>query len=85
MSVVVNNAGVVSGSNFLESSDLKNQLTMDVNCMAHLWVTKAFLPDMIKFREGNLARCASVCRWVAQLHNRAWVLGATLRRAGTGR
>ena len=38
VSILVNNAGVVSGQPFLDTPDEKIQLTMDVNVMAHFWV-----------------------------------------------
>ena len=56
MSVVINNAGIVSGASFLESDDWRNELTMRVNCNAHMWTAKAFLPDMIKEHDGHICR-----------------------------
>ncbi|WP_304226013.1 SDR family oxidoreductase [Gracilinema caldarium] len=59
VSVLVNNAGVVSGSTFLETSDEKIEKTMAVNTMAHFWTLKAVLPDMIARNEGHIVTIAS--------------------------
>jgi all-trans-retinol dehydrogenase (NAD+) len=34
----VNNAGIVSGKRFLETTDEENERTMNVNINAHFWV-----------------------------------------------
>ncbi len=39
VTVLVNNAGVVSGKKFFEVSDDLSQLTFEVNTMAHFWVS----------------------------------------------
>jgi NAD(P)-dependent dehydrogenase (short-subunit alcohol dehydrogenase family) len=36
--LLVNNAGVVSGKDFLSTSDEQNLLTMNVNAICHFWV-----------------------------------------------
>lgn len=36
--ILINNAGIVSGSRFLETSDEKIDRTMQVNSMANFWV-----------------------------------------------
>lgn len=38
VSILVNNAGIVTGKKFLESSDKAIDLTFKVNTMAHFWV-----------------------------------------------
>mmetsp|Transcript_104382 Transcript_104382/g.164722 ORF Transcript_104382/g.164722 Transcript_104382/m.164722 type:complete len:328 (-) Transcript_104382:375-1358(-) len=45
--IVVNNAGLVTGQNFKETPDNKLELTMAVNCMAPMFITKAFLEEML--------------------------------------
>lgn len=62
--LIVNNAGVVTGSLFLSSPDERNELTMRVNCLAHMWMAKAFLPGMIKAREGHIIDVASVAAFL---------------------
>ncbi len=37
--ILVNNAGVVTGKNFLSCSDKDIEKTMNVNLMAHFWVS----------------------------------------------
>ena len=57
--VLINNAGVVSGKSLLDTPDEKILLTMNVNVLALFWVTKAFLPGMIKKGCGHLVTIAS--------------------------
>lgn len=38
VSVLVNNAGIVSGKKFFDVSDKLSELTFQVNTIAHLWV-----------------------------------------------
>ncbi len=59
MDVVVNNAGVVFGGPFLEVDQDKHDLTMQVNAMAFMWMTRAFLPDMIEKGAGHFLNVAS--------------------------
>lgn len=51
VSILVNNAGIVSGTSLLDTSDEKIIRTFDVNIMAHFWTIKAFLPDMINNKQ----------------------------------
>ena len=57
--VLINNAGIVSGSPFLETPPEKMELTMKVNTIAHFWTAKAFLPEMLKQRYGHIVTVAS--------------------------
>lgn len=59
VSLLVNNAGVVSGSKFLDTPDEKIERSMSVNAMGAFWTTKAFLPGMIERGEGHIATIAS--------------------------
>ena len=38
VTILVNNAGIVSGKPILELTDASIERTMQVNCMAHFWV-----------------------------------------------
>jgi len=58
--ILVNNAGIVTGKKFLESSDQAVEKTFQVNTMAHFWLAKAFLPHMIAENHGHLVTIASV-------------------------
>jgi all-trans-retinol dehydrogenase (NAD+) len=57
--VVVNNAGVVSGSRLLDLPDEKIEQTFAVNTLALYWVTRAFLPEMVRRNRGHVVTIAS--------------------------
>lgn len=59
VSVLVNNAGVVSGKPLLECTDAQIERTIAVNTLAHFWTCKAFLPDMIRAGTGHVVTIAS--------------------------
>lgn len=57
--LLINNAGVVSGRHLLECPDELIERTMMVNCHAHFWTTKAFLPKMLEMNHGHIVTVAS--------------------------
>ncbi|XP_062841894.1 retinol dehydrogenase 10-A [Trichomycterus rosablanca] len=57
--LLINNAGVVSGQHLLECPDELIERTMVVNCHAHFWTTKAFLPRMLELNHGHIVTVAS--------------------------
>ncbi|XP_029447337.1 retinol dehydrogenase 10 isoform X2 [Rhinatrema bivittatum] len=57
--LLLNNAGVVSGHHLLECPDELIERTMMVNCHAHFWTTKAFLPKMLEMNHGHIVTVAS--------------------------
>jgi all-trans-retinol dehydrogenase (NAD+) len=57
--VLVNNAGVVWGSPFVEADDEKLFKTIDVNVNAVMWMMKAFLPDLYEKKTGHVINIAS--------------------------
>ncbi|KAK1797472.1 hypothetical protein P4O66_008322 [Electrophorus voltai] len=59
VTILVNNAGIVTGKNFLQCPDSLLEKTMEVNSMAHFWMYKAFLPAMIAGNHGHLVSIAS--------------------------
>ncbi|XP_075717304.1 17-beta-hydroxysteroid dehydrogenase 13-like [Rhinoderma darwinii] len=59
--ILINNAGVVFGVEFLELQDHQIEKTFEVNILAHFWTTKSFLPAMMKRNQGHIATVASVC------------------------
>ncbi|XP_066576034.1 epidermal retinol dehydrogenase 2 isoform X2 [Amia ocellicauda] len=59
VSILINNAGIVTGKKFIESPDNLLEKTMEVNSMAHFWTYKAFLPAMIASNHGHLVSIAS--------------------------
>ncbi|XP_045775215.1 short-chain dehydrogenase/reductase family 16C member 6-like [Maniola jurtina] len=60
VSLLINNAGVVSGQYLLDTPDHLIQRTFDVNILAHFWTVKAFLPAMIEENEGHIVTIASM-------------------------
>ncbi|XP_072898154.1 epidermal retinol dehydrogenase 2 [Hemitrygon akajei] len=60
VSILINNAGIVTGKKFLDSSDDLLEKTMAVNILAHFWTYKAFLPAMTASNHGHLVSIASL-------------------------
>ncbi|MCX5859415.1 MAG: SDR family oxidoreductase [Proteobacteria bacterium] len=57
--ILINNAGVVYGADFLDCPDEKFAWVMDVNVNGMAWMTKAFLPDMVAKKAGHVVNLAS--------------------------
>ena len=57
--ILVNNAGVVSGRPFADLTPEEVERTLAVNAAALFWLTRAFLPPMIRRGEGHLVTMAS--------------------------
>jgi all-trans-retinol dehydrogenase (NAD+) len=57
--ILINNAGVVSGSALLDTPDEKIINTFNVNTLALFWTARAFLPGMLKRDSGHLVTIAS--------------------------
>lgn len=57
--ILINNAGIVSGKSLLEIADEKIEATFQINTLSLFWVTKAFLPEMIRRRRGHIVTIAS--------------------------
>ncbi|XP_028170497.1 epidermal retinol dehydrogenase 2-like [Ostrinia nubilalis] len=64
VTLLVNNAGVVSGRYLLDTPDHLIQRTFDVNVLAHFWTVKAFLPSMILNNDGHIVTIASMAGYV---------------------
>merc|ERR1711990_1423777 len=60
VTILVNNAGIVSGNTVLDTPDAKIIKTFEVNVFAHFWTIKAFLPDMIASKAGHVVNIASL-------------------------
>jgi len=58
--ILINNAGIVSGSALLDTPDDKIIRTFEVNVFAQFWTMKTFLPDMIKAKSGHIVNVASL-------------------------
>ncbi|XP_007949899.1 17-beta-hydroxysteroid dehydrogenase 13 [Orycteropus afer afer] len=61
VTIVVNNAGVIYPASLLNTKDEEIAKTFDVNTLGHFWITKAFLPSMIKRNHGHIVTVASMC------------------------
>lgn len=59
VSILINNAGIVTGKKFIDSPDSLVEKTMEVNVMAHFWTSKAFLPAMMASNHGHMVSIAS--------------------------
>ncbi|CAG9773865.1 unnamed protein product [Ceutorhynchus assimilis] len=60
VTLLINNAGVVSGALLLDTPDHLIKRTFDVNIVAHFWTVKAFLPTMIQNQHGHIVTVASM-------------------------
>jgi all-trans-retinol dehydrogenase (NAD+) len=60
VTILINNAGVVSGREMLEAETAEIEHTIKVNTLAPLFTTREFLPQMIKNRKGHIVTIASV-------------------------
>jgi len=60
VTILINNAGIVSGSAILDTPDARIIKTFEVNTFAHFWTIKAFLPDMLKHKQGHIVNIASL-------------------------
>jgi all-trans-retinol dehydrogenase (NAD+) len=59
LDVLINNAGVVTGKNFLDLEEKDIALTYNVNTFALYWTIQAFLPGMMSRDSGRLVTIAS--------------------------
>ncbi|TST47750.1 Epidermal retinol dehydrogenase 2 [Bagarius yarrelli] len=59
VTILINNAGIVTGKKFMDSPDSLVEKTLQVNAMAHFWMYKAFLPAMTEKNHGHLVCIAS--------------------------
>ncbi|XP_014713274.1 short-chain dehydrogenase/reductase family 16C member 6-like [Equus asinus] len=59
VTILINNAGVVTGKMFLDIPDDMVERTFLLNVLSHFWTCKAFLPSMIKANHGHLVCISS--------------------------
>lgn len=52
------------GKTLLDSEPGDVRFTFDVNTLAHFWITKAFLPDMIARNHGMVVTVSSFASWL---------------------
>lgn len=60
MTLLINNAGIVSGTTTLNLSDAMIERTMHVNTISHLHTIREFLPEMIANKRGHIVSIASM-------------------------
>ncbi|RWS17858.1 Short-chain dehydrogenase/reductase family 16C member 6-like protein [Dinothrombium tinctorium] len=60
VSMVINNAGIVNGKELLQLPNDKIVKTFEVNVLAHYWICKAFIPNMMKKNKGHIVTISSV-------------------------
>ncbi|XP_008120392.2 epidermal retinol dehydrogenase 2 isoform X1 [Anolis carolinensis] len=60
VNILINNAGILSGKDFIDLPDSDMEKTLEVNTKAHFWTCKAFLPAMIACNQGHLVTITSV-------------------------
>ena len=60
VTILINNAGIVSGKTTLDLSESMIRRTMDVNTISHLYTIKEFLPEMIAKKKGHIVSIASM-------------------------
>ncbi|PKK28830.1 estradiol 17-beta-dehydrogenase 11 [Columba livia] len=59
VSILVNNAGVITCADLLSTQDHQIERMFEVNILAHMWTTRAFLPAMMKNNHGHIVTVAS--------------------------
>ncbi|KAL4889783.1 hypothetical protein BDV59DRAFT_103666 [Aspergillus ambiguus] len=57
--VLINNAGLCSGMTILGSSEAQTRLQFEVNTLSHYWLTREFLPAMVRRNHGMVVTVAS--------------------------
>lgn len=60
VTMLINNAGIVTGKHFMECPDELMIKTMEVNTISHFWTLKAFLGSMLKKNHGHIVTVASL-------------------------
>ncbi|MFI3286178.1 MAG: SDR family oxidoreductase [Rikenellaceae bacterium] len=63
--ILINNAGIVVGKSFIEHSIIEIDRTMSINTNGAMYVTKAFLDEMISNDSGHICNIASSAGYVA--------------------
>ncbi|XP_074946475.1 estradiol 17-beta-dehydrogenase 11-like [Phalacrocorax aristotelis] len=59
VSILVNNAGVITAADLLSTQDHQIERMFEVNILAHIWTTRAFLPTMMSNNHGHIVTVAS--------------------------
>ena len=62
--ILVNNAGIVAAGKFLETKDERLEATINVDLIALMWTSKAFLPGMIEKGAGHIINISSAAGFI---------------------
>ncbi|KAI9793758.1 MAG: hypothetical protein M1835_007064 [Candelina submexicana] len=62
--ILINNAGVARGKTILDSTENDVRLTFDVNTLSHYFLTKEFVPHMVRTNHGMIVTVASLASYV---------------------
>lgn len=68
-SILVNNAGVGFNTEIMSQSEQQIRLTYEVNILAHFWLVREFVPDMIKKNHGHVVTIASLASFMVHAGN----------------
>ncbi|NWI97175.1 RDHE2 dehydrogenase, partial [Pitta sordida] len=59
VTILINNAGILPGKKFFDTSDEDFEKTLRINFFSQVWTCKAFLPAMIACNRGHLVSTSS--------------------------
>ncbi|XP_076082829.1 epidermal retinol dehydrogenase 2-like [Mytilus galloprovincialis] len=59
VAILINNAGIVSGTKLINTPDDMIEKVFRVNLLAHYWTVKFFMPTMIRKNHGHIVNIAS--------------------------
>ncbi len=65
MTILINNAGIVSGKTLLSNSDFMIKKTLEVNTLGSLNTVREFMPAMYQNNKGHIVTIASVAGMVS--------------------
>ncbi|KAI2787839.1 Dehydrogenase RED2 [Penicillium oxalicum] len=57
--ILINNAGILTGKTILGTTEATTRRMFDVNTLSHYWLAQEFLPDMISSNHGMVVTVAS--------------------------
>ena len=63
--ILINNAGIVTGKDFIAHSTMEIARTIEVNTLAPMYVTRELLPGMLAKRSGHIVNIASAAGLVS--------------------
>ncbi|KAJ6132603.1 hypothetical protein N7471_007818 [Penicillium samsonianum] len=68
-SILINNAGIGTAKSLLDETNEEIQRTFDVNNVAHFWMAREFLPQMIQQNHGHVVTVASMASFITLASN----------------